>query len=147
VNRKTGDTTYQVQGTTYTLKLDSDAMVAMEEAASTPDRRVFFHQIMSLAQAGSWTHQRILVWASLRLHHPEVTLKQAGDIMLESAADEMARSIKDLTIAATPDAADLDALGVTPPANPPEAQPKKRGRKPKQVGTGGHSTVSAGAAG
>lgn len=140
MNRKTGDTSYTVNGTTYTLKLDSDAMVAMEEAASTPDRRVFFHQIMTLAQAGSWTHQRILVWASLRLHHPEVTLKQAGDIMLESAADEMARSIKDLTVAATPDAADLDALGIKP--NPPEAQPKKRGRKPKADGTGQASTVT-----
>ncbi len=141
MNRKTGDTSYTVKGTTYTLKLDSDAMVAMEEAASTPDRRVFFHQIMTLAQAGSWTHQRILVWASLRLHHPEVTLKQAGDIMLESASDEMARSIKDLTVASTPDAADLDALGVTP--KKPQAQGNKRGRKPKAGGTGMASTVTA----
>jgi hypothetical protein len=67
-------------------------------------------------------------------------LKQAGDIMLESAADEMARSIKDLTLAATPDASDLDALGVKP--NPPEAQPKRRGRKPKADGTGQASTVT-----
>ncbi len=192
-DRKTGTTKYVVDGKTYQLKLDSSAMVAMEEAASRPDRRPFFNrlllltgrigastseadrlaalsdmtgailterehaatdhlrpvvfpEIMQLAQSGSWKYQRILVWASLQAHHPEVTLEQAGDIMLESAESELAVKLADLAKSATPDPADLDALGVTPPANPPEAQPKKRGRKPKQVGTGELSTVSAGAA-
>jgi hypothetical protein len=141
-DRKTGETTYQIKGTTYQLKLDSDAMVAMEEAASTPDRRVFFHQIMALAQAGSWTHQRILVWAALRLHHPEVSLKQAGDLMLDSATDEMSRSIRELGVAATPDPADLEALGV-PKADPPAAQTTRARRTPTSGGTGSHSTGTA----
>lgn len=143
--RKTDETTYQVKGTTYRLKLDSDAMVAMEDAASTDDRRVFFHQILQLAKGGSWTHQRILVWAALRLHHPEITLKQAGDIMLDSATDEMSRSIRALAVTASPDQADLDTLGV-PPANPPAAQRTRRRRTPAD-GTGTDSTATADASG
>lgn len=142
-DRKTEETTYTIKGATYQLKLDSDAMVAMEEAASTPDRRVFFHQIMALAQAGSWTHQRILVWAALRLHHPEISLKQAGDLMLESATAEMSRSIRALAVQASPDPADLAALGV-PPAPPPAAQTRTR-RAPTSGGTGHSSTDTAGA--
>lgn len=141
-DRKTGETTFTLRGTVYRLKLDSDAMVAMEEAASTPDRRVFFHQIMALAQAGSWTHQRILVWASLRLHHGEITLKQAGDLMLDSATEELNRSMSDLAVEATPDPADLEALGVAPSKDPP-APPTRRAKT--SAGTGTRSTDTAAA--
>jgi hypothetical protein len=128
------ETTYKVRGTTYRLKLDSDAMIAMEAQASTPERPVFFHQVMELAKAGSWTHQRILVWASLQLHHPGITLKQAGDIMLESAAADMAASIRALAVAASPAQPDLDTLGVKPP-NPPAAQARPRRRTKGGTGT------------
>ncbi len=188
-NRNTGNSTYVVDGKTYQLKLDSNAMIAMEEAASRPDRMRFFNdvlsltgrvaaasddvqrrdalarltdavlgerenartehmrvmtfpEVMSLAQSGSWKYQRILVWASLQKHHPDVTLEQAGEIMLESAEMEMATTIADLAKSSTPDPKDVAALGVKP--NPPEAQPKKRGRKPK-AGIGTASTDTAGA--
>jgi hypothetical protein len=142
-NREKGESTYTVKGTTYQMCLDSDAMVEMESAASTPTQRVFFPQVMSWAQQGSWTHQRILVWASLRKHHPEITLKQAGDLMLDSATEEMSHALRDLAIAATPDPKDIEALGV-PPANPPAAQgTRERARRRRGTGTVSTDTAAA----
>ncbi len=141
-NTEKGESTYTVKGTGYRMCLDSDAMVEMESAASTREQRVFFPQVMAWARQGSWTHQRILVWASLRKHHPEVTLKQAGDIMLDSATEELAKAITDLAIASSPDPKDLETLGVKP--NPPAAQ-GKRERSRRRPGTGTVSTDTAAA--
>lgn len=129
-NKEKGESTYLSGGKEYTMLLDSDAMVQMEAAASTPEQRVYYGQIMTWAQEGSWTHQRILVWAALRAHHPDITLKAAGDLMLNSAREEMARTFQNLAVSATPDPEDLQELGIQP-ERPPAAQGKKRGRKPK----------------
>ena len=137
-NRENGDIPYQFNGSSYTLRLDSDAMVAMETAASTGEKEITFAQVMAKAQRGSWTYQRILVWASLQAHHPEITLKQAGDLMLASAQAEVARAMTDLATSATPDPEDLKELGV-PPARPPSAQ-GTRERARRRRGTGAPST-------
>ena len=139
-NKEKGESAYLVGGKEYILLLDSDAMVLMEAAASTPEQRVVYGQIMKWAQEGSWTHQRILVWAALRAHHPEITLKQAGDLMLQSAQEEMVQALKNLAVSATPDPEDLKELGIDP-ERPPAAQGKTRGRKPRTPpGTGAPSS-------
>ncbi len=145
-NREKGESRYLVAGKEYTLLLDSDAMVAMEDAASTPEQRMVYGQIMKWAQEGSWTHQRILVWASLRAHHPEITLKQAGDLMLQSAQDEMVQAFKNLSVSATPDPKDLEELGVNP-ARPPAAQGTRERKRRARRGTGepSSSTLAASA--
>jgi hypothetical protein len=142
-NREKGETVFTVKGVDYTLLLDSDAMVAMEGAALRPDRVVTFSEVMHWAQMGAWTYQRILVWASLRRHHPEISLKHAGDLMLESAGEEMDRAMRDLASSAEPDPKDLETLGV-PPTNPPSAQgTRERARRRRGTGTVSTGTAAA----
>ena len=127
------------------LTTTTQAILEERQNARTDHLRIVTHtQVLALAQSGSWKYQRILVWASLQKHHPEITLEEAGEIMLESAEAEMAKAIADLGTSATPDPEDLKALGVKP-ANPLKAQTKKRGRPKTTSGTGENSTATDGA--
>lgn len=122
-NREKGEVSMEIDGTQYTFVLTVDAMVALEDMFSTPQRETTFQQVMQRVQAGSVKHCRGLIWASLQEHHPEMTLKDVS-AMIQAAGGIFAFSdkLEQLAVSATPDSKDLQELGVKP--NPPKARAK-----------------------
>lgn len=133
-NRQKGELDIPIGGSTYTLVLDLEAMIAVEDVFSTPDREVTFQQVMVRVNAGSMKHIRGFLWAAFQRFHPDLSLKDVSGLVQEAGgvvafSDQIAR----LASGTTADPEDLAELGATS-ANPPAAQTGKRN------GTGGRST-------
>lgn len=126
-NREKGEVSLVVGGTSYTLVLNMAAMIAAEEAASTPSKEVTWDQIVTKYSSGSAKYVRIFLWAMLHKFHPDMTLEQVGELVDEAGGVvEFARALEAGQRALTPDPEDVKALGV-------EA---KRPRKARNDGTG-----------
>jgi len=146
-NRERGAVTVEVDGQTWQLVLDVNAMVAIEGHFSTPGQHVTILDVAQELRRGSLTHARVLVWASLMQHHPEATLTDAGRVMLAGGATVMQSLLTTLMQAMQADPQDLAALGVeAAAARPRPAQPGASGRVSKRT-TGAVSTSPPGVAG
>lgn len=134
-NRDKGEVEIAINGQAYTLVLDIDAMIDIEERLSTPDREVTFQEVMVKADAGSVRYTRAFFWALLRRYHRAVTLEQAGHLLMEAGGIQaVMRTLAPALTAATPDPKDLDILGV---------KPEKKGRPRKaQHGADGIGAIS-----
>lgn len=120
------ETTLMVEGQVYRLVLDINAQVLLEERAG---QDATLQTVAERAMKGSVTAARLLFWAALQRHHPDVTPELAGDLM--SAADRSALgALSDALHETTPDPKDVDALG-------PSRRPRKA--QPRPDGIGGHS--------
>lgn len=73
-----GEATAQVDGKTFTLRLDFNAMCAFEEATGRDAM-----EVLEGLERGKYraTDLRALVWSMLHRHHPEATVADAGDIL------------------------------------------------------------------
>jgi hypothetical protein len=146
-NRERGTVTVEVEGQTWSLVLDLNAMVAVEGHFSTPGQHVTILDVAQQLQRGSLTHARVVVWASLMQHHPDATLDDAGRVMLAGGATVMQALLTTLTQALQADPQDLKALGVEAAgARPRPAQPGASGRVSKRT-TGAASISPPGVAG
>lgn len=87
-NRDKGEVSLTIGETSYILKLTMGAMIAAEEAASTPQREVVWDEIVRKAGAGSAKHSRLMAWAMFLKHHPEMTLDEAGELVDEAGGVE-----------------------------------------------------------
>ncbi len=74
-----GDVTAEIDGAAYTLRFSVDAMCQLEAAVGKS-----FAEIGQDLSAGkiSITLARQLLWSALREHHADVTLKQAGEMII-----------------------------------------------------------------
>lgn len=96
-NPERGEVALKVGDRTYVLVLDMDAICMAEEAMSRPGELVTIGQIFIAAAHKSQRHLRSLVWAALQRHHPQMDLKQAGDLVVElGGADEFFKTLKRL---------------------------------------------------
>lgn len=118
MNRLTGETTFQVEGRTYTLKLTSNALCLLEDQFSTPTQRVSWLEILNRGMTGHWRELRGVLWASLRKHHPSITFEQAGDLMDALDPDVLKEAFDRLGDSARPDPEDTAALGQGRPRPP-----------------------------
>jgi hypothetical protein len=137
-NRDKGEVGITIGGQPYTLVLDIDAMIAVEERLSTPDREVTFQDVMLKADRGSVTYTRLFFWALVQRHHPTVTLEAAGHLLMEAGGMQaVLKVLAPAVVAASPDPRDLKALGIKLP---------KKGANPRKAqdgdGTGAISTAS-----
>lgn len=80
-NRQRGEVALEMDGKTYTLVFDMNALCCLEDLFSTPEREVVFQDVLKMASKGSARHIRGIVWASLQRHHPEVSLSQSTDLI------------------------------------------------------------------
>lgn len=77
-NRFLGEITTEVDGQTYKLRLDFNAMAEFEDATGKEAFAVFAAFENGKA---SVKDMRAILWAGLREHHPDVDMKGAGAIL------------------------------------------------------------------
>ena len=80
-NRFKGEVSATVAGKVYTLVMNWNAMAEFE--TMTGKNAMLVIQTASLKSPMSFTDTRAIVWASMRKHHPEATLEDAGDLLSE----------------------------------------------------------------
>jgi hypothetical protein len=96
-NRFLGEAEARVDGKTYTLRLDFNAMCAFEEATGEDAMQMLESMERGKKMAGgpgrgSATILRKLVWCMLQRHHPETAEEVAGDI-LSADLDALKRTL------------------------------------------------------
>lgn len=100
--------TLEIEGQSYRLVLDINAQVLIEET-----KGCVFQDVVKRMLEGSRTDERLLFWAGLQRHHPDITLAKAGDLM--SAAAELPEAMMAGALQeTTPDPQDTKALGMKP---------------------------------
>lgn len=137
-NRERGAVSLEINGSAYTFRLTTAAMVELEEACSTPARQISrpdgsveaipavemtFPQILKKVLNGSTKHTVLFVWASLLDAHPRLTVAEVQKL-IDDAGGLLAfgQQVQDIVKASSPEEDD---------ARPQKAQ---------GGGTGGGST-------
>jgi hypothetical protein len=111
---RTPNVTLTVDGETYTLSMDINAICDMEEAVNRP-----IHEIQALASAGSLRYVRLLVWAALQAHHPTLTLEDAGRLMSRAGLPAVNDAVMRAAEQMTPDLETVRDLEPAPKAETP----------------------------
>lgn len=78
-NPHRGEVSFDVAGKTYTLSYSINALCELEEAADLSVNQVA--ALFDKPDRIRLTQARLLFWAGLRDHHPEVTVIEAGALM------------------------------------------------------------------
>lgn len=80
-NPHKGDVAIKAGGAEYTFRFSIDALCQLEEHTGKT-----FMEIANVLQSGnvSMSLTRSLVWAGLREHHPKVSVKEAGDLIIQA---------------------------------------------------------------
>lgn len=125
-NAERGEVSLTLDGKVYTLALSLNAMVALEELFSTPEKLMTFEEVSALADKGSIKHVRALIWSVFQDYHPEVTLTGVSKLVTAAGGlGVLTVKLAELAKASTPDPKDLKKLGVK--ANPPGARAARSG--------------------
>jgi hypothetical protein len=111
-NRERGEASITIEDKAYTLALTTNAMCEAEALLSTPDKEVSFQDLLRRVNRNSVSAIRVLVWASLREHHPDLTLKDVGNL-IQKAGGVVAfgTQLSALSASTRPDPADAEATG------------------------------------
>lgn len=110
---KRNGVTIDINGKTYTLVLDVNALCVLENVMSTEKKEATYAQVLAMAERGQLVALRAVVWAALRQHHKEVTLEDVGKLIEEIGVGELDAKLKQAT-----------ELAVAPP--PSVDSPRKR---------------------
>jgi hypothetical protein len=108
------DVTLTVDGETYTLSMDINAVCRAEEAVNRP-----IHEIQAQAQAGSMRALRLLIWSSFLAHHPALTIEDVGDLMTRAGLPAINTAFGQLATQMTPDVETVRELSPAPKAETP----------------------------
>lgn len=111
-NRQTGEVSIEVEGQTFRLVLDMNALCELEAQLSTPTQPVTFNQALMKASIGSAFHIRAVLWAAMREHHPEMTVKDVGKWISKVGIDRLGSELTVLAESTMPDAADTKDLAL-----------------------------------
>ena len=100
----------EANGQTYQTVLDTEAMVALESLVSTRDQYLTTREVIALMLRGSVYHTQAFVWASLRRHHPAITMEQTAALIdslggIEGYYERVGGKVVDTT---QPDPEDVD---------------------------------------
>lgn len=125
-NELKGEYFLTVDGTKYRLANTIDAMMAVEELFSTPDKKHEWDESLALVKKGNLEHVRALLWSFFQTYHPEVQLSDIGRLMHEAGGqDEILKIARKVLLLAEPDPKDMAAVGAR---NPQKAQARSRDR-------------------
>lgn len=88
-NNERGELALTVGDRELTLVLDMDAICQIESRMSAEEgRTVPFGECLIGAASNSYRHVRAVLWGALRHHHPNVTVNDAGDLLVEIGGPE-----------------------------------------------------------
>lgn len=88
-NPERGQVALTVGDRTYTLVTDMDAICQVEALMSAAEGRVVpYVEVVLGAAQHSQRHVRAIVWGALRQHHEDITLEQAGGLIVQAGGSE-----------------------------------------------------------
>lgn len=87
-NPERGEIALPIGDRVYTLVTDFDARCQVEALFQTDDKPFGYEKVALFASSYSSTHLRAIVWGALRRHHPEITLVEAGELILKAGGAE-----------------------------------------------------------
>lgn len=109
-NPERGEVPLTVGDRTYKLVLDFDGICAIEERLSTPDHVVTISEVILHSARGSHRHARALAWGSLQRFHPDVTIEDAGQLIVDlGGVERFFETVAKLRKSTQPDAEDRPA--------------------------------------
>lgn len=118
MNPKLGDVAFKIGGKTYTFRLGVNGLCLVEAEADASATDVI-QRIMTKPRL---TDIRLLFWAGLQEHHPEIDKNGAGDLvqLLNQGKKKPVEIILEAMKLASPDVDDaLDGEAATGAADPP----------------------------
>lgn len=126
-NPEKGEFGIEIGGRPYVLAMTFNGLIDLQQLFSQDGALTPIASILARAQQGDLVAVRAVFWSTLRRHHPDITVEQAGDLITAAggsdAIDVMVNRAFD---ASAPDKRDMTAVGGGP-ANPPKAARKRRG--------------------
>lgn len=90
-NRQKGEVGFELDGVEYTLSFSINALCELEDAMGASVQEF----APKLANGVDMRTARLLVWAGMRDHHEEVTVKEAGRIASAYGLPEIMGKITD----------------------------------------------------
>lgn len=115
-NREKGEIPVSIDGVSYTFCFNHAAMIAAEDAVSTPDKEVTWDEFIKRVQRGSARAFAVFIWAGLQKFHPTLTVTNAAEIIdAAGGAEGLGAVLQGGVRAATADPRDAKALGVARP--------------------------------
>lgn len=140
-NRERGEVSVDIDGTSYTLCLDLNAMCRLEEMFSTPDHEVTFQDIVKKVNDGKLRYMRAIFWSAFLKYHPDLRLEEVAALIqgaggIGGFSDKMLGQLGLAVEATQPHPADTKALSKGT-RSPRTAQ----ARRPAMGGNGTRSTA------
>lgn len=133
-NRDKGEVGLTLNGTDYTFKLGTNALVELQEMVSASGTVEPIEAIWQQIGLGRVKYIRALIWAGLQKFHTGTTLDQVDDLLDSASEPEIQRLLSDLGLTTVPAKEDAKELS--------EGGSKKRNPRTarKTAGTGGTSS-------
>lgn len=128
MNPLKGEATVEVDGSTLTLVLDNNAWCEIEEVLDLSYLEVLAKLFASAVEDRPPQNRimRAILWGATREHHPELTLRDCGDLLMRHSAlfDPLSVVVSGSTLSVEPVAED-DASGEAMPATKPASRKRK----------------------
>jgi hypothetical protein len=114
--RGDGEATFDVDGTTWRLRFDFNALLDFERALKAETADADLREVLGRAETGKLTiaETRLLFWAMLQEHHPEATVRVAGRLVI-AGMQAMNRAMAAAADDAAPRRVGPDAAGKPKP--------------------------------
>src|SRR5262245_24154174 len=111
--KKNGEVALEVDGQTYRLVFDLDAMEALSDVYSKDGEEGNWMDILAKVQKQSIKAIRALVWSMFVQHHPDITLEDSKRIIAAAGGVNIVGALINAAfMSATPDQQDMKAMGV-----------------------------------
>jgi hypothetical protein len=121
-NSQKGELDIDVDGKTYRLALDLNALCEFQELVYPGDPDFDMGETIARIGKGNFVLSRALFWATLRRHHPDVTLRDVSELCSGFGYKPWMELLPKLLDFMQPDAIDRQALKAAPEAGPRGAQ-------------------------
>lgn len=121
-NSQRGELDMEVDGRTYRLALDLNALCEFQELIYPNDPDFDMQEVIRRIQKTNFVLSRALLWATLRKYHPEITLLDVSPLVTSYGYQPFMLLVPKLLEFLYPDAVDRGVLKAAPEAGPPSAQ-------------------------
>jgi hypothetical protein len=125
-NPEKGEFGIVIEGVSYVLVTTFNGLIDLQNHFAKDGSMPSIESILLRAQRGELEAVRAVFWSTLRRHHPQLTVEQAGDlIQAAGGAGAVDAMLANAGAASAPDPRDVEAVGGVP--NPPKVARKRRG--------------------